>query len=562
VPREPQRSNLVALSLVGVAVVAGGGWFALRSMAQSRAENAFLAAGALADCIDGKSAGRSLPAAIDLMLPTETPFASCEENAKSLALTAEELAKLPLLRGYPPVVELGEVTKRLSAREWSASATDIAKTSEAVKYSDDVSRAAELTCLTAQKVGLDTNRDCVREPIAPPELPTRRSALDTPSSDTEISTVLAEGSDKDVRLFFVSESAFWLVHSRDGGLTFRHETLKLSGKQARTLRVAQAAEGRHYAVVTPLDLPSPAKVLSISARDRIEVARDLELPEDLDWLPGAPVFEVRDGDNLMLALALVSKGSTRGRIGYLDNKRLQLRKVPEGSALGAIGVPPSLLIGNTRKTSYELASYAIPNATGTWPKPRVTTTPAIERLSGVDLTCGAPRERHVPFVSRGEKAGTLLALFDGEPSGYPFTLGKGPDTTPVCGRCSPSLLTSSPAGPELWLPAQRALTSQLLVAPLVFRNPAVWPTARATCSGAWHALTWISEGRLFVQSVEVGTWQTSSPTLLAETNETGAPDHVTSVATQSSIIVFWWRARKSGVLRVEYAISTDGKTWT
>lgn len=561
-PREPQRSNLVALGLVGLGVLAGSGWLGLRSMAQTRAENAYLAAGALADCIDEKSAGRSLPAAIELMLPTEKPFASCEENATSLALTGEELTKLPLLQGYPPVVELAEVTKRLTALPWSASATDIAKTQELTKFSEDVARAAELACLTAQKVGLDTDRDCVREPRPAPELPTRRTALDIAQSDSRISGVLAEGSDKDIRLFFVSESAFWLVHSKDGGQTFRHEVLKLKGKQPRALRVAQAVEGRHYAVLTPRDLPSPASVLRITARDRIEVARELELPDDLGWLPGAPVFEVHDGDNLMLALALVSTGSTRGRIAYLDNKRLQLRKVPEGNALGAIGVPPSLIIGSTRKKSYEVASYAIPNATGTWPKPRVTTTLAVESLSGVDLMCGAPRERHVPFVSRGEKTGMLLALFDGEPSGYPFALGKGPDTTPVCGRCSPSILTSAPAGPELWLSAQHALTSQVLVTPLVFRNPAVWPTARATCSGAWHALTWLSEGRLFVQSVEVGTWQTSSPILLAETNEWGRPEHVTAVATQSSIVVFWWRTQKSGQLRIEYALSSDGKTWT
>lgn len=560
-PREPQRSNLVALCLIGVGVVAGSGWLGLRAMAQTRAENAFLAAGALADCFEGKTAGRTLPAAIQLMLPGERPLAACEENAKSLASTQAELATLPLLRGHPPVQELGEVSRRLTALHWSATALEIAKTTDVGKYEVDVTRAAELACLTAQKVGLDTNRDCEREPRLPPEVSERRSAIDAQSRDSAVSFVLGEGSDKDVRLFFLTESAFWFVHSKDGGQTFRHEILKLDGKRARTLRVAQAVEGRHYAVVTPNDRPTPAKVLRITARDRIEVARDLELPEGLDWLPGAPVFEVHDGDNLMLALALVS-GGTRGRIGYLDNARLQLRKVPEGRALGAIGVPPSLLVGNQRKKTYEVASYAIPNATGTWPKPKVTSTAAVESLDGVDITCGAPRERHVPFVSRGEKAGTLLALVEGEPSPYPFGLAEGPKASPMCGRCSPSVVTSSRAGPELWLPAQHALTSQLLVAPLVFAKDAVWPTARVTCSGEWHALTWLFEGRLFVQSVEVGTWQTSPPILLAETNDWGPPEHVISVATQSSIIVFWWRTKKTGQLRIEYATSRDGKTWT
>jgi hypothetical protein len=545
-----------------VVVVAGSAWLGLRASAQTRAEDAFLAASALADCIDEAGKGRPLPSALALMLPGERPFATCGESAESLGAAQNELTELPLLREYPPVLELGEVVDRLGKLHWTATAEELARSQEIAKYGADVARAAELACLTAQKVGLDTDRNCAREPRGVPEVPERRTALEAEAKDGAVTAVVAEGSDKDVRIFFATRTAFWYLHSKDAGQTFRHEKLALGGSGERALRIANAVEGRHYAVVTASDRPSPAKILRITAKDRIELARDLELPVDLEWLTGAPVFEVRDGGNLMLALALVETGGGRGRIAYLDNTRIQLRRVPEGRALGAIGVPPCLLIGNPRKKDYEIASYAIPDAIDTWPKPKVATSKPVDELQGLDVTCGAPRERHVPFLWRAEKSGVLVALVDGEPTVYPFERGLGRETRPVCGRCSPSLLATSPRGPELWLPDRRSLTSQRLVAPLLFADKAVWPTARGTCTSDWHALTWISEGRLFVQSVDVGTWQTSPPVLLAETNEWGPPERVTAVATQSGILVFWWRTKRAGQLRVEYATSRDGKTWT
>lgn len=563
-PREPPKSNLLALLLVGAGAVTGGSWLGLRSMAQDRASDAYAAAMAIADCVDKTTEGRALPAALDLMIASHRPFAECEASAKSLAEAGRALSALPLVGKYQLVVELSTVTARLSARRWGATAGEIAAERDQASFPEDVRLAAETACQTAQKLGLETSRDCVREPAVVSSAPARRTAIDTDTDDNQVGTIVAEAIDRELRLFFVTHSRFWFLSSKDLGQSYRHETLKLSGEKGeRELYVAAGGEGRHYAVLTPKAKSTPATLLRITKSDRIELDREIELPDDLALTPsGAPVLEVHDGENLMLALVLVARGSSRGRVAYLENKRLQLRKLPEGELLGAVGTPPTLLIGTKKKKKTAVATYAMPNAIATWPAPKIAAVESFEGVTGLDLACGAARERYVPFLSRAEDAGTLIAVSDGEPSGYPFSLPRAREARLVCGRCSPSLLTSSPKGPELFLSAQHKLTSQALAAPIVFGQKTVWPTARAACAGDWLALTWVSEKRLFVQAVETGTWQTSSPVLLAEANDWGAPKDATLLATQGGVVVLWWRRGRAGRMRVEYAQSKDGKTWT
>jgi hypothetical protein len=563
-PREPQRSNLVALLLVGAGVVAGGSWLSLRAIAQDRAEEAHDAANAIADCVDRKTEGRELGAALDLMIGSDRPFAECEVNVKALAAAGQALLALPLVGKYAPVVDLASVSARLTARSWNATASDIAKDRARATLPEDVTLAAELACHTAHRLGLDTSRDCVREPAVPKSAPPRRTAIDAATDDAQLGTIVAEAIDRDFRLFFVTRSALWLLASKDLGQTHRHETRKLPGKKReRELLVASGAEGRHYAVVWSKAEPAASTLFRVTKADRIELDRELDLPDDLTWSPaGAPVLEVHDGENLMLVLVLVTRQSARGRVAYLENKRLQVRKIPEGEFLGAVGTPPAILIGRKKKKKIEVASYAMPNAISTWPTPKVAVVESLVSVSGRDVACGAPKERYVPFLSRSEDKGTLIAVSDTEPAAYPFKLARARNAALVCGRCSPSLLSSSPKGLELFLSAERALTGQALATPLVFGEKEVWPTAQAVCAGNWLAFSWISQQRLFVQNVEVGTWQSSPPTLLAEPNEWGKPENVTLLATQSGVIVFWWRRGRPDRMRLEFASSKDGKTWT